>query len=81
MKYLFIGGSLDGNKVALPETTTTHRHRPEIKLLNVLHHDIPLIEEVYYKHSFRYGEVNFELYLHTSIKPDTIIKLLTIPHG
>lgn len=71
-KYLMLGGTLSGKHLNIPEGNTFR---------NVIRQaqppDIPPIEEVYHKHQFS----GTEIYLHCSIKPEHIVKLLKLSHG
>lgn len=80
MKQLFIGGTLSGKSLNVPDTPTyrnvvrqpTHAtwYQPV---------DIPPIEEVYHRHEFT--NPHFSIFLHCSIKSEHIVKLLKLSHG
>lgn len=74
MKHLFIGGTLSGKTLNVPEGNTYRKQiipgTPEL----------PSIEEVYHKHLIITNH-EFSIYLHCSIKPEHIVKLLKLSHG
>jgi len=80
MKTLFIGGTLSGKKLNVADTYT---YRNVIKLPNLspgYGSSDPPIEEVYHKYKFK-GDPPFDLFLHCSIKPEHIARLLKLSHG
>ena len=80
MKTLFIGGTLSG-KFLNVLNINTYRNVVKQPKLGWLAPDIPPIEEVYHRHQLLMSEVPIELFLHCSIKPEHIVKLLKLSHG
>ena len=85
MKILFIGGTLSGKSINVPNTNT-YRNVVMQPKLSWEAPDIPPIEEVYHRHQLLMSkgtnpEVPIEFFLHCSIKPEHIVKLLKLSHG
>ncbi len=80
MKTLFIGGTLSGKTINVPEGNT---YRKQIIPATP---ELPSIEEVYHRHKLLMAkgvnpEVPIDIFLHCSIKPEHIAKLLKLSHG
>lgn len=76
MKYLFIGGTLSGKSINVPNTNT---YRNVVKQAQPP--DIPPVEEVYHKCVLNPEPPHLPIFLHCSIKPEHIAKLLKLSHG
>ena len=81
MKILFIGGTLSGKSINVPNTNTYRNVVKQPTSVGWGTPDIPPIEEVYHRHAFLINDGNLAIFLHCSIKPEHIVKLLKLSHG